>query len=108
MKNLNKLISAIILITLLCLSCCTGAKSILEVKYIVGEVVVVGNEPFTKLAVQTSPSTIVKLDCDDKTRDLLLQIQGKKVKIYYEKEEDAKDNGVVFVKKYEIISEEMH
>ena len=71
----------------------------LKAKYIVGVVVVVGNEPFTKLAIQTSPSKVIILDCDKETKNFLLNNQGKTAKIYYEKIDDTKTPNVIIVLK---------
>ena len=96
-----------ILITVLFFSGCTGAKNTVLARYIIGEVVVVGNEPFTNLALQTGPSNIIILDCDTKTKDFLLNNQGKTVKVFYEKIDDTKTPNVIYVQNTEIISKEI-
>jgi hypothetical protein len=106
--NANKqLISKIILAGVLFISGCAGSNSTLQAKYVIGDVVVVGNEPFTKLALQTGPSGIILLDCDKETKDFLLNYQGRTVKIFYEKRDDTKAPNVIYVKKYEFITKEI-
>jgi hypothetical protein len=100
----QQLMPVIILIAVLFISGCTGSYNTLQAKYMVGEVVVVGNEPFTHLAIQTGPSSIMILDCDKETKDFLLNNQGKTAKIFFEKLDDTKTPNVIYVKKYEIIS----
>jgi hypothetical protein len=103
----KQLIQAIILASVLFISGCAGSNSILPEKFVAGNIVVVGNEPFTKLALQTGPSGIILLDCDKETKDFLLNNQGRNVKIFYEKRDDDKAPNVVYVKKYELISKEI-
>jgi hypothetical protein len=103
----QRLMPAITLIAILFIAGCTGSSSAFRAKYIVGEVVVVGNEPFTNLALQTSPSSIIILDCDKETKDFLLKNQSKTAKIFYDKIDNTKTPNTIHVKKYEIISMEM-
>ena len=49
---------------------------------ITGRIAVVGNEPFTKLALQTYNETFI-LKCDDAMKQELWQLQGAMVTVYY-------------------------
>ncbi|MDR3626272.1 MAG: hypothetical protein P4L45_05540 [Ignavibacteriaceae bacterium] len=101
-----KQVIIIVLPVILFIYGCSPAKDTSETKYIMGVVVVVGNEPFTNLAIQTSPSDVVILDCDKETKDYLLNNQGKKVKIFYEKIDNTKKPNIIYLQKSEIIPEE--
>ena len=103
----KRLISILILSAVLFIYGCAGSNSTLPAKFVVGNIVVVGNEPFTKLALQTGPSGIILLDCDKETKDFLLNNQGRNVKIFYEIRDDTKAPNAVYVKKYEFISKEI-
>jgi len=91
---------------ILFVSGCSPSKDTVEAKYITGIIVVVGNEPFTNLAVQTSPTDVVILDCDKDTKNFLLDNQGKSVKIYYKRIDNSKKPNVVYVQKSELLPEE--
>jgi hypothetical protein len=107
MNGKNQFIWAIILTAILIFSGCIETHHIMRAKYIIGQVVMVGNEPFTNLAIQTSPTNIIILDCDNKTRNFLLKNQGQRVKIFYEKIDKTRSPNVIYVQKSEIISEEI-
>jgi len=104
--SVKKQIFVLIISSLMILvSGCSPSKDAAEAKYITGIIVVVGNEPFTNLAVQTGPSEVVILDCDKETKNFLLGNQGKNVKIYYERIDNSKKPYVVYVQKSELLPE---
>ncbi len=74
-------------------------------KNISGEIEVVGNEPFTRLALKTNTSEIYILNCSKSYEELLLRNQGKIAKIYFKDIDDAKRPNVITVIKVEIISD---
>jgi len=45
---------------------------------------VVGNEPFTRIAVLVSSDKSYLITCDDNTKQLLLRNQGKNAKLVYD------------------------
>jgi uncharacterized lipoprotein YehR (DUF1307 family) len=102
----KQIILMLVLVMVLFVSGCAGSKNILQVKSVVGKIVVVGNEPFTNLALQTSPSSILILDCSKETKDFLFNNQGKAVKIFYEMRDDTKTPNVIYVKNYEMLIQE--
>jgi len=83
---------------------CAASSSTGNVKDLVGQVVVVGNEPFTNLALQVNPSLNYIMDCKGEIRETLLGNQGKWVKIFYKKIEDKNNLKTIKVEKAEILS----
>lgn len=68
-------------------------KTVFDVaQKVTGEIMVVGNEPFTRLAVRTENDKVYLLRCDEDTRQFLLSHQGKLVDIYYD-EVDSNNSG---------------
>ncbi len=85
----------LILIFAGCSSSNTGEK---EVQKISGKIVVIGNEPFTKLALMTSPDKKYVLKCDKLMEDSLLSYQGRNVEVSYGEMKDSSGIDVVTVK----------
>lgn len=52
---------------------------------ILGKIVIVGNAPFSKLALQINDSTIYILECTNAVKDSLINNQGELYKIYFSK-----------------------
>ena len=52
-----------------------------------GRILVIGNEPFTSLALETDSGKVYVLHCDPATRNILLRRQGERVKISYKETE---------------------
>jgi hypothetical protein len=50
-----------------------------------GTVYSLGNEPFTKLAIQSSDGTMYFVQCTKEVERALNALQGKKVELVYEK-----------------------
>ena len=59
-----------------------SGKGILE-----GTIYSLGNEPFTKLGIQTSDGTMYILKCTKEIEQALNGKQGQRVKVHYEKTE---------------------
>ena len=55
---------------------CNCGKNSEEESYVKGYITVVGNEPFTKLAVMTDDTKIYLLQCSEELRDQLWKQQG--------------------------------
>jgi len=97
LNNLKYFISILFLITLIG---CTkenlqntssqSGKKLMNNSFVEGKITVVGNEPFTVLGLQVNDSTVYKLDCNEKTKNLLLKNQGELYKIYFTKKTDTK------------------
>jgi hypothetical protein len=85
---------------------CAGSKqSNTERGTITGRIFVVGNEPFTKIAVETAEGVMVLLRCDKKTEQELRKNQGHTVQIEYDGIEQAPEGRTLRVTKAEISSE---
>ena len=79
----KRLANTISLIGMLLWSC-SSSRIVFEVpQKVVGEIIVVGNEPFTRLAVRTEDGESYLINCDDEIRASLLSHQGKIVEIFY-------------------------
>ncbi|MGE5499458.1 MAG: hypothetical protein ACM3Q2_15360, partial [Syntrophothermus sp.] len=61
-----KIFNALLLVPLILFSSCSSSKDSArgEVKTIKGRVFVVGNSPFTHMALQTDSTTVYLLDCN--------------------------------------------
>ena len=106
MKIRSLSIFIISLITIMTFNRCASSKETSNMKELVGQVVVVGNEPFTNLALQINPSINYILECNGKTKDILLGNQGKWVKIFYNKIDKKNNLKTIEVEKIEIITKE--
>ncbi len=85
---------------------CVGSKqSIPERGTITGRIFVIGNEPFTKLAIETSEGLMYPLKCDKATEFELRKNQGHMVHIEYDGIEQAPEGRTLQVRKAEISSE---
>ena len=68
-----------------------------------GKIIVIGNEPFTKLAVINNKEKVFILKCDKKTERILLDNQGKMVKISYKKRETIGKDALLTVTNIKMI-----
>ncbi|MHB8907230.1 MAG: hypothetical protein ACYC6D_14010 [Melioribacteraceae bacterium] len=84
-KNLREFILASVIIAAVVsfagCSCNCGKKR--EQNYVKGYITVVGNEPFTKLAVKTGDDKIYILQCSKELKDQLWKQQGSFYYILY-------------------------
>jgi hypothetical protein len=103
----QQLILSAILIAVSFIFACAAGKSTFQSEFVIGEVVVIGNEPFTNLALRTYPLNTFILDCNKENRNFLLNNQGKTAKIYYENIDSTKIPNVIYVQKCEIITKEI-
>ncbi len=106
MKIRTLFVNIFLITAMLIFSACASSKDTTGIKELVGQVVVVGNEPFTNLALQVNPSLNYILECNGKTRDILLGNQGKWVKIYYENVVEKNNLKTIEVEKAEILTRE--
>ena len=85
---------------------CAGSKqSMPDRGTITGRIFVIGNEPFTKLAVETPEGILHPLKCDKATELELRKNQGHMVRIEYDGIEQAPEGRTLQVHKAEISSE---
>ena len=99
----NKKIFLVYFISVIAIAGCMTVKDTLQTKFVVGEIEVVGNEPFTNLALRINRENIFILDCNKETKDLLLGNQGLKAKIFYSRIDENKLPNVLKVYKAEIL-----
>jgi uncharacterized protein YcfL len=102
----RKIITLIYLLPLLIISGCSSSKNNVQaMNNLIGEVEIVGNEPFTNLALRVDSAKIYILKCDNKTRDLLEKNQGKMVKIYYKSIDKSQRPNILIVDNAVIIKD---
>lgn len=81
-----KILKAFLLIMLISVVSCSSSKDSAregEVKTLQGRVFVVGNSPFTHMALQTDSTTVYLLDCSDEIQKKLSEHQGNLAEISY-------------------------
>lgn len=61
---------------------CTGSKDMDGTSFVIGQIQMVSNEPFAKLAL-INDATLYLLECDEDVYKMLYYNQGKSAKIYY-------------------------
>ena len=70
-------------IILMVTACSSTQKSVNPAGTMRGQILVVGNEPFTRLALVVSADKSYLIACDDSTRQFLLSSQGKIAELVY-------------------------
>jgi len=75
------LLSCALLSSCFFLSCRSSQHSFAQPQIFVGQIYVIGNEPFTKLALKVEDGRTYTLDCDKEVATMLLQHQGQNVKL---------------------------
>ena len=78
-------------------------KTNVDSTYYEGQITVVGNEPFSKLALIIADTTIYTLDCNEETRDSLLKNQGKFYRVFAKKKTITKTGIKLKIYKTELI-----
>lgn len=106
MKLYNTLITttvAVVLISLFAAGCSTYKNNSNEINSVVGRIMVVGAEPFTQLAIQTSSNKAFLIESNDKLQKLLLQNQGKQVKVFFKMKKKTGNGTVLSVIRVKIL-----
>jgi hypothetical protein len=85
-------------------SCCSSNAQ--EENTVKGAIAVVGNEPFTRLAIIVDDSTVYILDCSKELKKELLKNQGRKYAIEFSKSRKELDSEVITVEKAVPLDEE--
>ncbi len=93
-------------IALLIADCSSSKLTDKHSKFVIGEIEVVGNEPFTNLALKEDSNKIYILNCEGKAKDILMRNQGKISKIFYTSLDSLKIPPVMKVDSVKIISKE--
>ena len=92
-------------ITVFCLAACASYESSGdEASVIVGKLYVIGNEPFTKLAVEMEGGTMYVLQCDKNVEEMLRKHQGEFAKIHFKRIEAVPEGKGVHVVHAEVLS----
>ena len=65
--------------------------------FIIGQITVIGNEPFTELGVIVDDTTVFVLDCNKEIKEKLLKNQGENYKIFIEDNIELKTNNKISV-----------
>lgn len=95
-----------ITLALLIMDCNSSKVMGKNLKSATGEIEVVGNEPFTHLALKEDSTKIYILDCKGKAKNILMRNQGKISRIFYTSIDSSKIPQVMKVDSVEIISKE--
>ena len=85
---------------------CSFFHDIHEVQRVKGRICITGNEPFTQLTLEDKEENIYYLNCNEKIKNQLWDLQGKEVLIYYVSINYNKVGKFITVKKYSIINKE--
>ncbi len=98
------LIPALFLAALLCVGC-GSSKTVFDVpQRMIGEIMVVGNEPFTRLAVRAETGELYLISCNEEIRQLLLLHQGKIAELFYNELQNKRSGDEMKVIKANILS----
>jgi uncharacterized protein YcfL len=90
-------------ITLLLTNGCSSHKETIR-GTVQGTVFVVGNEPFTTLAVEVSQGKMYRIATSTDVRQHLLALQGKKVEVQYSRIDTLADGITLQVEKFREVS----
>lgn len=71
----------IAMLALVMMSCCSVRQAQDESGTLIGVVVIIGNEPFTAPALQTTDGTVHRLNCSKEFERTLRSVQGKRVRL---------------------------
>ncbi len=80
-------------------SCCGCRKIGAEENIVKGYITVVGNEPFSKLALKTNDDKVYILKCNKEMEDFLYRQQGNYYLIYFSNSKIEMDVPVITVEK---------
>ena len=62
-----------------------------------GKIIIIGNEPFTKLAIIDKNQRVYQLNCEKKIKKILLDKQGEFVKLFYDKKEIINNDTILII-----------
>ena len=103
MKNLKIFIAFLLISLFSALGCSSSKKDNNVEKNLSGKIEVVGNEPFTHLAVRVGAEKTYILQCDSTSKNLLEQNQGKRVKIFFKSIDESQKPNIIVVERAELI-----
>jgi len=82
-----------------------AANPVLSKGFIDGQIVVVGNEPFTKLAVLDSANNCYILECPEEMKNELWKKQGTNVRVFFDSHKQDADGIKLIVNHKEYIKQ---
>ena len=65
--------------------------------FIIGQITVVGNEPFTELGIMVDDTTVFVIDCSKEMKEALRKNQGQIYKLFIEENIESKSLNTVSV-----------
>jgi hypothetical protein len=83
MTNAFFLRGALVTAFILLSGCASSRETFDPPRTMTGQIMVVGNEPFTRLAVQVEHEKVYLIHCNDSTKQLLLSHQGRIAQLVY-------------------------
>ncbi len=86
-------------------TCASSDDTVGQAKTVVGKIQVIGNEPFTSLALETPAGTMYVLHCDADLQKMLLQRQGQSVKIHFKEFEKVPSGQALRVLSAELLTQ---
>ena len=95
-------IAWVILIAIVLVCCSSTQQSSTENGMAEGIIYSIGNEPFTRLGLQTSDGTMYVLKCTKEIEQILNTKQGQKVNVYYEHKTQSPEGLILRVNKFEV------
>ena len=99
-KFIQIVINALLVLSILQFSGCScNCGKISSENFVKGVITVVGNEPFTKLAIKTDDDKIYVLQCEKELHDDLWKKQGSVYYILYESLKKELGDSVITVEK---------
>jgi len=104
MMNKNLFVLSIFLAVLIIESCFSSKAVFNEPQKVEGEIMVVGNEPFTRLAVRTEGGDVFLIGCNDEIKRTLLSNQGKRAELCYDEIEKKTYNKEIHVISFKVNS----
>jgi hypothetical protein len=84
--------------------CSTSELSNDTMRTVVGRVQVIGNEPFTKIAVEMENKQVYILECTKEVRAMLLGSQGQLVRVHFRSMKNIPEGKAVEVSEAEPLS----
>jgi hypothetical protein len=77
---------------------CSSSKESIE-----GVICMIGNDPFSEIALQTDSITVYRLEASMEIKEVLIKNQGRQAKIIYNKKDSSELPPKIFVKEYQLL-----
>ncbi len=90
--------------TFLLAGCCRSGQTMDEIHVATGRIQVIGNEPFTRLALQADDGTVYVLRCEKKVEAILAGEQGHRVQVEWRVMEKVPEGNAINVLKAVVVS----